>query len=85
VVQPVSAWAAGDEVALGTLTVTAGAARLKIRCGPKTVTRARIGMDLPGRDRSELWEQLVFVALWLSGVLSVGYCLKTALALSWAG
>jgi len=84
-VQPVPAAAAAVPIARGMLTVqAAAAARLKIRRGPKTGAASRIGMDPSGRDRTGWWEQLSFIALWLCSVFSVGYCLKTALLLSWS-
>ena len=83
VVQAVPSFNAEDAAALGTLTVTTGAERLKIHRRQANAAPTRIGMDLVGRDRTRLWEQLAFVALWLCGVFSVCYCLKTLLSLPW--
>ena len=83
VVQPVPSSNAADEAALGTLTVTTAAARLKIRRGQATGAPARIGMDLVERDPTTKWEQLAFIAVWLCGVFSVWHCLKTVLPLPW--
>jgi hypothetical protein len=83
VVQPVPSFNATDEVALGTLTVTTGAARLKIHRGRAAAEPTRIGMDLADCDRTGMWEQLAFIAIWLSSVFSVWYCLKTVLSLPW--
>ena len=83
VVQPVPSSNAADEAALGTLTVTTAAARLKIRRGQATGAPARIGMDLVERDPTTKWEQLAFIAVWLCGVFGVWYCLKTLLSLPW--
>ena len=83
VVQSVSSLIATDEAALGTLTVAPGAARLKIHSGHTAAAPARIGMDLDDRDRTGMWEQLAFIAVWLCGVFSVWYCLKTVLSLPW--
>ncbi len=60
-------------------------ARLKIQRGEKYAARTRLGMDLTVRDQTGSWEQLVFVALWLCGLFSVGYCLKIVLSLPWPG
>ncbi|PYL01649.1 MAG: hypothetical protein DME19_00875 [Verrucomicrobia bacterium] len=81
VVQPVPAPADTDEVALG--TVTAAAAQLKIHHGQEAVAPTRISMNLARRERTGFWEHLVFIALWLCGLFSVGYCLKTVLWLPW--
>ena len=80
VVQRVPSFNATDETALGTLTVTTGAARLKIHRRQTAAAPARIGMD---RDRTWTWEQLAFIAVWLCSVYSVWYCLKTVLSLPW--
>ena len=77
VVQSVSSFNATDEAALGTLTVSTGAPRLKIHRGQTAAAPARIGMDLDNRDRTGMWEELAFIAVWLCGVFSVWYCLKT--------
>ena len=77
VVQPVPSFGATDEAALGTLTMTPGAARLKIHRGQTAAAPARIGTNLADRDRTGMWEQLCFIAVWLCGVFSVWYCLKT--------
>jgi len=71
------------QAALGTLTVTTGAAPLKVHRGQTAAAPARIGMDLAERDRTGMWEQLAFIVVWLCGVLSVWYCLKTVLSLPW--
>ncbi|PYJ99635.1 MAG: hypothetical protein DME23_09110 [Verrucomicrobia bacterium] len=60
-------------------------ARLKIHRGQKSDALIRLGMDVSVRDQTGWWEQLVFVALWLCGLFSVGYCLKTVLSLPWPG
>ena len=83
VVQPVPSFNTEDAAALGTLTVTTGAERLKIHRSQATAAPSRIGMDLADRDRTRLWEQLAFIAVWLCGVFSVCYCLKTLLSLPW--
>ena len=83
VVQPVPASDCMDEAALGTLTVTTGAARLKIHRRQTAAAPARIGMDLADRDRPGRWEELAFIAVWICGVFSVWYCLKTVLSLTW--
>ncbi len=83
VVQSVSSFNATEEAALGTLTVATGAARLKIHSGQTAAAPARIGMDVDDRDRTGMWEQLAFIAVWLCGVFSVWYCLKTVLSLPW--
>ena len=80
VVQSVSSFYATDEAAFGTLTVVTRAARLKIHRGQTVAAAARIGLDLDDRDRTGMWEQLAFIAVWLCGVFSVWYCLKTVLA-----
>ena len=67
----------------GRQLATEKTARLKIHRGEKYA--ARLGMDLRVRDQTGSWEQLVFVALWLCGLFSVGYCLKTMLSLPWPG
>ena len=83
VVQRVPSFNATDEAAFGTLTVTTVAARLKIHCRQTAAGPARIGMDLAGRDRAGMGEQLAFIAVWLCGVFSVWYCLKTVWSLPW--
>jgi len=83
VVQSVSSFNATDAAALGTLTVVPGAARPKMHRGQTAAGPARIGMDLAGRDRAGMWEELAFVAVWLCGVFSVWYCVKTVLSLPW--
>jgi len=83
VVQPVPSSNAAVEAALGTITVTTAAARLKIRRGQATGTPARIGMDLVERDPTTKWEQLAFIAVWLCGVFGAWYCLKTLWSLPW--
>ena|SRR2546425_270624 len=83
IVQSVSSFNATDEAALGTLTVATGAGRLKMHRGQTAAGPARIGMDLADRDRAGMWEQLAFIAVWLCGVFSVWYCLKTVLSLPW--
>ena len=74
-----------DEVARGTIAATARAARLAIHRGQKSAGPIRMGMSLTDRDRTGRWEHWVFVALWLCGLFSVGYCLKTVLSLPWPG
>jgi len=54
-------------------------ARLKIHRGKRSADLTRLGMDPMVRDQTGWWEQLVFLALWLSGLFSVGYCLKAVL------
>jgi len=81
VVQPVPAPGAANEVALGTLTLPAGAARVKIHRGRKAVATTRIETDPADHDPTGFWEQLVFITLWLCGTFSVGYCLKAVLSL----
>ena len=84
VVQSVPAVASVGPVAPGAHTVSAHAgARLELHRGPKTGAAARIGLDLADGQWTGWWEQLVFVVVWLCGVFGVGYCLKTALTLSW--
>jgi hypothetical protein len=83
VVQPVPASDCMDEAALGTLTVTTGAARLKVHRRQTAAAPARIEMDLADRDRPGMWEELAFIAVWICGVFSVWYCLKTVLSLPW--
>ena len=80
VVQSVSSFNATDEAALGTLTVAPGVARLKMHRGQTAAGPTRIGVDLADRDRAGMWEELAFVAVWLCGVFSVWYCLKTVLS-----
>jgi len=70
-----------NEIALGTITVTAGPARLSIHRRRNADAAARIGVSPSARDGAERWEQLVFLALWLCGTVSVGYCLETLLLL----
>ena len=77
VVQPV--FASADEIALGRVTLTGGAARLKFHPGLNAGAPARIGMDLSARERAASWEQLAFIVLWLCGLFSVGYCLQPVL------
>ena len=62
----------------GAQVATETTARLKIHRGQKSAALTRLGMDLI-RDQTGWWEQLVFLALWLSGLFSVGYCLKAVL------
>ena len=81
VVQPVPASAAHDQFALGTIAVAARAVRLTIHRGRNADAPSRIGIDRWARDRSERWEQLVFLALWLCSAASAGYCLETLLSL----
>ena len=85
VVQPVPSFddtgQVSGEVVLGTLTVTPGAARLKIHRRHTVAASVRIGMDMADRDRTAIWEQLAFIAVSLCGVFSVWYCLKTVLSL----
>jgi hypothetical protein len=83
VVQSVPSFNATDEAALGTLTVTTGAARLKIHRGQTAAAPARIGLDLADRDRTGMWEERAFIAVWLCAVFGVWYCLKTVLLLPW--
>ncbi|PYK60574.1 MAG: hypothetical protein DME21_11310 [Verrucomicrobia bacterium] len=68
----------------GAQVATETTARLKIHRGQKSAALTRLGMDLI-RDQTGWWEQLVFLALWLCGLFSVGYCLKTVLSLPWPG
>ena len=63
----------------GRQLATVTTARLKIDCGQKSADLTRLGMDPRVRDQTGWWEQLVFLALWLSGLFSVGYCLKAVL------
>ena len=83
VVQPVPSFDATEEAVLGTLTVTAGAARLQIHRRQTVGAPARIGMGLADQDRSATWEQVAFFAVSFCGVFSVWYCLKTVLSLPW--
>ena len=83
VVQPVPSFSAAEKAVLGTLRVTPGAARLQIRRRQMAAAPARIGMDRADHDRTGMWEQLAFIAVWLSGVFSVWHCLKTVLSLPW--
>jgi hypothetical protein len=83
VVQPVPGPNGTAEAALGTLTVCVGAARLKI-CRRHCAAPVRIGMDLAERDRGGAWEHMAFIAVWLCGVFTVWYCLKTVLSLPWS-
>jgi hypothetical protein len=83
VVQPVPSFNATKEAALGTLTVTPGAAQLHIHRSQSAAAPVRIGTDLADRDRRGMWEQLALIAVWLCGVFSVWYCLKTAFSLPW--
>jgi hypothetical protein len=83
VVQAVPACDATEEAALGTLTVTTAAARLKIHRRQTAAAPARIGMDLAEGDRAGMLEQLAFITVWLCGVFSVWCCLKTVLSLPW--
>lgn len=72
-----------DEVARG--PATARVVRLTVHRERKSAVAIRIGMDLTGRDQTARWEQAVFIALWLCGLFSVGYCLETLLSLPWPG
>jgi hypothetical protein len=83
VVQPVPSFSTEDEAALGTLTLTTGAERLKIHRRHATAAPTRIGMDLADCDQTTMWEQLAFIVVWFCGVFSVCYCLKTLLSLPW--
>src|SRR5467141_268161 len=69
----------------GQQLATETTARLKIHRREKHAARTRLGMDLRLRDQTGWWDQLVLVALWLCGLFSVGYCLKTVLSLPWPG
>ena len=79
-----SALSRGSALCGGQLA-TETTARLKIHRGQKSAALIRLGMDVSVRDQTGWWEQLVFVALWLCGLFSVGYCLKTVLSLPWPG
>ena len=81
--QPVPSFDATEAVVLGTLMISPGAARLQIHRRQTVAATARIGMDAADRDRTAEWEQLAFIASWLCGVFSVGYCLKTLMSLPW--
>src|SRR2546430_707923 len=72
---------ATDELA--TVTPIAHTARLTSTRGPKAAAPIRIGIDPEGGDRTGRWEQRAFITLWLCGLFSVGYCLKTVLSSPW--
>ena len=74
-----------DEFPAATLAPIACAAEPKLQCLQKPAPQIRIGMVLAGSDRTVWWEQLAFIILWLCGLLSVVYCLKTVLSLPWPG
>ena len=59
---------------------TASAAQFKVYRAPKDVARTRIGFELAALKRVWLWEDVAFIALWLCGVFSVGYCLESLLS-----
>ena len=80
VVQPVPAANATEETTLGTLTVTPGAAGLRIQRRQTVASPVRVGRDLVDRDQTEVWEQVAFIALWFCGVFSVWYCLRMLLS-----
>jgi hypothetical protein len=69
----------------GQQLATETTARLKIHRGQKSAALSRLRMDLMVRDQTGWWEQMVFIALWLCGLFSVGYCLKTVLSVPWPG
>ena len=79
-----SALSRGSALCGGQLA-TETTARVKIHRRQKSAALIRLGMDVSVRDQTGWWEQLVFVALWLCGLFSVGYCLKTVLSLPWPG
>ncbi len=73
-----------NEFALRTVALIAGAAARNVR-RKQEARPLRIGMDLAGWERPGCWEQLAFITLWLCGLFSVGYCVKTVLSLPWPG
>ena len=73
-----------DESALRTVALIAGAAARKVR-HREEARSLRIGVDPAGSERPAWWEQLAFITLWLCGLFSVGYCVKTVLSLAWPG
>ena len=65
---------------LGTIPLRSEGTRLKIQRAQKPAGRMGIGLDLVAVKRTWLWEELAFLALWLCGVLGVGYGLKAVLS-----
>jgi len=74
-----------DEFPAETIAPIVGAEEVKIQRRQKPASQIRIGMVLAGNERTIWSEQLAFIILWLCGLFSVGYCLKTILSLPWPG
>ena len=74
-----------DEFPAGTIALIVAAEESKIHLRQEPAPQIRIGMVLAANDRTVWLEQMVFLILWLCGLLSVAHCLKTVLSLPWPG
>ncbi len=74
-----------DEFPAGTIALIVAAEESKIHRRQEPSPQIRIGMVLAANDRTVWLEQMVFLILWLCGLFSVGYSLKTLLSLPWPG
>jgi len=74
-----------DEFPAGTIALVVGTQGPKNQRRQERAPQLRIGMALAGNDRTVWLERVAFIILWLCGVFSVGYSLKTLLSLPWPG
>ena len=74
-----------DEFPAGTTDLIVGTQGLKNQRRQERAPQIRIGMALIDNDRTVWFERVAFIILWLCGLLSVGYSLKTLLSLPWPG